>query len=161
MAPADGAAAFANDSLDMVCGWGGALRRMKEHGNTLLTGAEKEELGIQVFDVTSVPSNYASENPEQLAKFLEITAAMNALYLAAPNTMLPVIAKDAGMDEAATASTMAGFEFPTVAEQLSAKWLGGGSQTFLKEVADFFVETGNIPSARDSYEGAIDTTHLK
>ena len=53
MAPADGAAAFAQGNLDMVCGWGGALRRMLEHGNVLLTGDEKEELGILVFDVTS------------------------------------------------------------------------------------------------------------
>jgi hypothetical protein len=44
---------FAQGSLDMVCGWGGSLRRMKEHGNVLLTGAEKDELGILVFDVTS------------------------------------------------------------------------------------------------------------
>jgi hypothetical protein len=36
----------------MVCGWGGALRRMKEHGNVLLTGAEKDEIGISVYDVT-------------------------------------------------------------------------------------------------------------
>ena len=46
MAPADGQAALAQGSVDMACGWGGALRRMKEDGNVLLTGAEKEELGI-------------------------------------------------------------------------------------------------------------------
>ena len=42
MAPAEGAAALAQGAIDMACGWGGALRRMKEHGNILLTGAEKE-----------------------------------------------------------------------------------------------------------------------
>ena len=161
MAPPDGAAAFAQGNLDMVCGWGGALRRMKEHGNTLLTGAEKEELGIQVFDVTSVPANFAAEESELLAKFLKVTADMNKKYLTDSAEMLPVIAKDAGMDEAATRDTLAGFVFPTAEEQLSAKWLGGGSQTFLKEVADFFVMTGNIPAARDTYEGAIDASHLK
>ena len=56
MAPPDGAAAIAQGSVDMACGWGGSLRRMKEHGNTLLTGAEKTELGILVFDVTSGPA---------------------------------------------------------------------------------------------------------
>ena len=56
MAPPDGAAAFANGELDMVCGWGGALRRMLEHGNVLLTGDEKTEIGILVFDVTSAPA---------------------------------------------------------------------------------------------------------
>ena len=42
--------------------------------------------------------------------------------------MLPVIAKDAGMDVDATEETMATFKFPGVDEQLSEKWLGGGSQ---------------------------------
>lgn len=161
MAPPDGAAAFAQGNLDMVCGWGGALRRMVEHGNTLLTGAEKEELGIQVFDVTSVPSTFAAENPDLLAKFVKVTADMNKKYLTDSEEMLPVIAKDAGMDLEATKSTLAGFKFPNADNQLSAKWLGGGSQTFLKEVADFFVETGNIPAARDSYDSAINTAPLE
>ena len=78
MAPPDGAAAFANGSLDMVCGWGGALRRMKEHGNVLLTGAEKEALGIQVFDATTVSTGWAKENADLLSKFLKVTADMNA-----------------------------------------------------------------------------------
>ncbi len=161
MAPPDGAAAFAQGNLDMVCGWGGSLRRMVEHGNILLTGTEKEELGIQVFDVTSVPSTFAAENPDLLAKFIKVTADMNKKFLTDSEEMLPVIAKDAGMDLEATKSTLAGFKFPDADTQLSAKWLGGGSQTFLKEVADFFVETGNIPAARDSYDSAINTAPLE
>lgn len=163
MAPAEGAAALAQGSLDMACGWGGGLRRMLEHGNVLLTGAEKEELGIQVFDVTSVPANFAAEQPEMLAKFLQVTADANAMWNGGDNKaeMLSAIAKDAGMDEDAAESTLAGFVFPSVDDQLSDKWLGGGSQTFLKEVADFFVDTGNIPSARDSYDGAVNTDGLK
>ena len=50
MAPAEGQAALAQGAVDMACGWGGALRRMKESGNVLLTGAEKTDLGILVFD---------------------------------------------------------------------------------------------------------------
>ena len=71
MAPADGAAAFAQGGLDMVCGWGGALQRMKEHGNVLLTGAEKEALGILVFDVTSAPAGFIAENPDLVAEVSE------------------------------------------------------------------------------------------
>lgn len=161
MAPPDGAAAFANGNLDMVCGWGGALRRMKEHGNVLLTGAEKEELGIQVFDATTVPTAWAKENPDLLAKFLKVTADMNAKFAGGGmDEMLPEIAREAGMDVDATAATMAGFDFPTVEEQLSEKWLGGGTQKFLKEVADFFVEQGTIDSARPSYDGAVDASYL-
>ena len=162
MAPADSAAALAQGSIDMACGWGGALRRMKEHGNILLTGAEKEELGILVFDVTSAPAEYVAENGEMVAKFLEVTAKMNDIWNTGMmnDVMLPVIAKDAGMDEDATASTMATFVFPSAADQLSEKWLGGGSQTFMKGVADVFVEAGSIEGALSSYDGAVNVGPL-
>jgi taurine transport system substrate-binding protein len=162
MAPAESAAALAQGSLDMACGWGGALRRMKEHGNILLTGAEKEELGILVFDVTSAPASFVAEESELLSKFLGVTAAANAMWADEANhaKMLPVIAKDAGMDEDATAATLATFVFPTVEDQLSAKWLGGGAQSFMQGVAGVFVGAGSIPSALDSYEATVNTGPL-
>tara|TARA_R110002020_G_scaffold327121_4_gene542860 strand:+ start:41849 stop:42856 length:1008 start_codon:yes stop_codon:yes gene_type:complete len=163
MAPAEGAAALSQGAVDMACGWGGALRRMKESGNVLLTGAEKEELGILVFDVTSAPASYVAENGEDLAKFLKVTADANAMWNAGGDgaaEMLPVIAKDAGMDEAATAETLAGFTFPSVEEQLSDKWFGGGSQTFMGGVAQVFVESGSIDSALETYAGTVNTGPL-
>ncbi|MGQ0566784.1 MAG: taurine ABC transporter substrate-binding protein [Gemmobacter sp.] len=162
MAPPDGAAAFAQGNLDMACGWGGSLRRMKESGNVLLTGPEKEELGILVFDVTSAPAAFVAENPDLVAKFLKITADANAMWADPANqaTMLPVIAKDAGMDEAATAETLATFVFPTVEDQLGSKWLGGGAQDFMKGVAGVFVASGNIPAALDDYSSRVNTGPL-
>jgi len=135
MAPADGAAAIAQGQVDMACGWGGALRRMKEHGNVLLTGPEKEELGILVFDVTSAPASYIAENGELVSKFLAVTAEANAMWNSGENTaeMLPVIAQDAGMEA----------------------WLGGAAPAFMKGVADVFVESESIPSALDDYSGAV------
>ncbi|MEQ9694515.1 ABC transporter substrate-binding protein [Shimia sp. SDUM112013] len=163
MAPAEGAAALAQGSVDMACGWGGALRRMKEHGNVLLTGAEKEELGILVFDVTSVPASFAAEQSDLLSKFLKVTADANAMWNAGGDgaaKMLPVIAKDAGMDVADTEATIATFSFPSVDDQLGAKWLGGGAQEFMKGVADVFVGAGSIDKALDTYENAVNTGPL-
>lgn len=167
MEPAAGAAAFANGNLDIVCGWGGALTRMKEHGNILLTGKEKEQLGIQVFDATTVSTQWAQENPELLAKFLKVTAEMNAKYASADTmsasatSMLPIIAKAAGTNVTATHATLQSFTFPTIKQQLSKQWLGGGTQQFLKAVADFFVEQGTIPKARDNYNSAVDSSYLE
>lgn len=162
MAPAEGAAAFATGNLDMVCGWGGALRRMKEHGDVLMSGAEKEALGIQVFDATTVSTQWAQENAELLEKFLKVTAQMNARYATQDSDkMLKVIAKAAGMSEATAKDTIKGFTFPNTNEQLSKKWLGGGTQKFLKEVADFFVAQGIIPKARKSYADAVDSSYLE
>ncbi|MCK0166408.1 ABC transporter substrate-binding protein [Jannaschia sp. S6380] len=163
MAPAEGAAAFEQGSLDMVCGWGGALRRMKEHGNILLTGAEKEELGILVFDVTSAPAEFVAESPDLLAKFLKVTADANARWNAGgaeAEEMIPVIAQDAGMDEQSTRDTMATFVFPSPEEQLSEKWLGGGAAEFMGGVAGVFTEAGSIPSALGTYDDVVDTGAL-
>ena len=164
MAPAEGAAALAQGSVDMACGWGGGLNRMKEHGNVLLTGAEKEALGILVLDVTSAPAGFVAEHGEDVAKFLKVTADANAAWNAGGATaaaMLPVIAMDSGMDEAATAKSMSTFSFPSVEEQLSSKWLGGNVQNFMKGVADVFVEAGGIDKAKSSYAGNVNTAPLK
>ncbi|WP_137701738.1 taurine ABC transporter substrate-binding protein [Marimonas lutisalis] len=163
MDPPDGAAAIAQGAVDMFCGWGGSLRRAKEHGNVLLTGDEKTELGILVFDVTSGPADWVAENGDLVAKFLKVTADANAMWADPANhaEMLPLIAKDAGMDEQATMDTISTFKFPTVEEQLSGAWLGGNAQTFMKGVADVFVEAGSIDAALDTYENAVNTGPLQ
>jgi taurine transport system substrate-binding protein len=76
------------------------------------------------------------------------------MWLTGENTaeMLPVIAKDAGMDEEATAATIATFQFPTVEDQLSDKWLGGGAQSSSRAWREVFVERAQHPDARDSYD---------
>jgi len=162
MAPAEGQAALAQGAVDMACGWGGALRRMKESGNVLLTGAEKEELGILVFDVTSAPSSFVAENSDIVSTFLSVTADANAMWADEANhaKMLPVIAKDAGMSEEDTMATISTFVFPNVDDQLSEKWLGGGAQEFMKGVADVFVAAGSIDAAKASYVENVNTGPL-
>jgi len=161
MAPPDGAAALSQGAVDFACGWGGALARMKEHGNVLLTGAEKEELGILVFDVTSAPADYVAENGDVVSKFLSVTAEANAAWNAnQSDDLLAVIAGESGMDLEATRASISTMKFPSVEDQLSEKWLGGNAATFMKGVADVFVGAGSIDSALDSYEGAVNTGPL-
>lgn len=161
MAPAEGAAALAQGSVDMACGWGGALRRMLESGNVLLTGAEKEEIGILTYDVTSGPADFIAENSDLVSKFLKVTAEANAQWAGGDMAMLPVIAKDAGMDEDATKETLAAFTFPTIEEQLSSAWFGGTSAAGLKGTADVFVGAGSMDSALDDYSSRINTGPLQ
>ncbi|SPJ29996.1 taurine ABC transporter substrate-binding protein [Falsiruegeria mediterranea] len=162
MAPAEGEAALSQGAVDMACGWGGALRRMLGSGNVLLTGAEKTELGILVFDATTAPTSYVAQEGDMVAKFLAVTAEANAMWADEANhaKMLPVIAKDAGMSEEDAAATLKTFVFPTVEEQLSAAWLGGNAATFMKGVADVFVASGSIDAAKASYEDNVNAGPL-
>ncbi len=164
MAVPDGSAAFSQGSVDVFCGWGGPLRRALETGNVLLTGAEKEALGILVFDVTSAPASVVAEKAELIEGFLAVTHEMNARWNAGgpeAEAMIPVIAQDSGMDEQAAAETLATFVFPSAEEQVSPKWLGGGAQEYMGGVAGVFVEAGAIPAALPSYDGVVDTGPLR
>jgi len=160
MSPVDSAAAFANGSLDMVCGWGGPLRRMKEFGNVLLSGQEKEDVVGKVFDVTSVPREFAEENAELLTKFLKVTADMNAMYAADPAPMMGEITKAAGMDAEGTAAVIATFRFPDIATQLSDAWMGGGLQEYLANSAASLEGSGQL-KALDDYGPLVDSSYLE
>ena len=162
MAPAEGEAALSQGAVDMACGWGGALRRMLTSGNVLLSGAEKTELGILVFDATTAPTSFVAENSDMVAAFLDVTAQANTMWADEANhaKMLPVIAKDAGMSDEDAASTLATFVFPTVEEQLSQAWLGGNAAAFMKGVADVFVSAGSIDAAKASYEDNVNAGPL-
>lgn len=164
MAPPDGAVALAQGNVDMACGFAGGLLRMEEHGHVLLTGPEKDAIGLHVYDVISAPASFVDQHPDLVTKFLTVMHQMNDKWNsgeAAQAEMLPVIAKDAGMDLDAAKKMLAGFSFPSLADDLGPTWMGGGVQANLKDVADFFVKTGNIPKARDSYQDAVAVEPLK
>jgi taurine transport system substrate-binding protein len=160
MSPVDSAAAFASGNLDMVCGWGGALRRMREHGNVLMSGATKESIVGKVFDVTSVPTAWAQENSETLTKFLAVTAKMNAMYAADRSGMMADIAKEAGMDLETTTAIIDIFGFPTAEVQLSDAWFGGFLAESLTASAAALEEAGQITPLSD-YSAVIDSSYLE
>ncbi len=162
MPPAEGAIALSQGLVDFACGWGGGLSRMKESGNAMLTGAEKEELGILVFDVTSAPTEFVQEHGGVLAQFLAVTAAANDKWNAGKDNdaMIEVIAKESGMDVDAAKASIGTMKFPSTQEQLSRKWFGGGMQNFMKGVADVFVESGSIDEALPSYNQAANPMPL-
>jgi taurine transport system substrate-binding protein len=164
MAVPDGSAAFSQGAVDVFCGWGGPLLRALETGNVLLTGAEKEALGILVFDVTSAPSSFVQENPDLVEGFLAVTHEMNDRWNAGgpeAEAMIPVIAEDSGMDEQRARETLATFIFPSAEEQMSEKWLGGGVQEYMQGVAGVFLEAGSIPEALDSYDATVRPESLR
>ena len=161
MNPPEGAAALARGDVAMACGFGGALRRMMQFGEPLMTAKEQEAIGIRVFDVVSVTNDFAEQHPDLVVKFLQLTEDANDMFREDPEKMLPVIAKQAGQ-ELDDARAMVGlFEFPTRDEQLSEAWMGGTVEEFVNEVANFYVQEGSLPEALDDYGPTIDASFLR
>ncbi|MFN2306029.1 MAG: ABC transporter substrate-binding protein [Paracoccaceae bacterium] len=162
MAPPEGAAALSQGAVDFACGYGGSLTTMKEYGNVLLTGAEKEELGILVFDVTSAPADFVAENPDLVATFLGVTARYNEMWNTGEGgeEMMETIAAESGMDLEPARDFIATMGFPSVETQMSETWMDGGIAEFMEGVAGVFVEAGSISGTLDSYVNSVNAGPL-
>jgi taurine transport system substrate-binding protein len=161
MNPADAAVALVRGDVPMACAFGGPIDRMREVGSPLMTGAEQEAVGINTFDIISVTDSFASEHPDLVRKFLEVTEAANAAYKADPESAYATVSGAAGMDLEATKAMMASFSFPTAEEQLGPNWLGGGVVEATKGVADVMVEAGNLDASLDDYSSFVDPSFLQ
>ena len=158
MAPQDIEEPFARGELAMGCSWGGPLRRMKGHGWELLTADEQEKLGIRAFDIIAVSEELAASNPDLVTKFLEVTDQSTEFLDDNPDEAEPVIAEAAGLGLKESNIVLALFEFYPRSDQLTHQWMLGGVQDFVKEVADFFQEQGQIDNALDDYAASVDAS---
>ena len=160
----DAAAAFLTGQVDIGCAFGGPLDKMKAQGQVIMTGKEQENIGILTFDVISVTEKFASEHPDLLVKFLQVTEDSNKKFAQNPNQYWSTLAKASGMSEAGVQSYLGAngsFSFPTKDEQLSDAWMGGTVQELTKGAADFFVEQGVMPKALSNYDSTIDSSFLR
>jgi taurine transport system substrate-binding protein len=118
-APADGAKSLADGAVDMACIFGGASAKAAgEVGTPIMNKEQKVEAGIGSFDVVSVTEKFATENPELVKSFLEVTEEANRAWKGTPE-QLAIVAKDAGMKLDTTKKQMADFIFPSAKEQLA------------------------------------------
>lgn len=161
MNPPEGAAALARGDVAMACGFGGALGRMREFGDVLMTAEEQEAIGIRVFDIVSVTEEFATDHPDLVVKFLQVTEDANNVFKQDAEAHLPTIAKQSGQALEDSRAMVDLFVFPSRDEQLSDAWMGGTVQTFINEVAAFYVEQGQLDKALDDYGHTIDTQFME
>ena len=166
--PAEGgaatAAAFEAGEIQVGCAFGGPVVQMLDAGGELImTGAEQvADIGINTYDIVSIPTSFGEAHPEVVANFLRATQDFNDMWAADPETNNPIIAQAAGMED--VGQFLAGdvwFGFPTLEEQLSDEWLGGTVEQNMREQLKTFVELGEIPSSLDDFSPFIDTSYLE
>lgn len=158
MSPQDIGDAFIRGELAMGCSWGGPLRRMRGHGWELLSAYEQERLGIRSFDIIAVTEQFASEHPDLVVKFLQVTDRSIEYLDDNRETAEAVIAKAAGLELKESNIVLSLFDFYPRPEQLTEPWMLGGVQDFLKEVASFFQQQGQIERALDDYSSFVDAS---
>ena len=107
-APADGAKSLADGNVDMACIFGGnSSKAAGEVGTPIMTSQQKIDAGIGSFDVISVTEKFATENPDLLRTFLDVTDEANTAW-EATDEQLAKVAADAGMSVEDTRRQMGG-----------------------------------------------------
>ena len=120
---------------------------MKEKGRVLLTSGDLSNWGKATFDAMVARKGFTDENPDLTCQWVKMVSSADADYRANPNAYGPGtdnamgIANAVSGDEAQVGGVLALYYYPTLEQQVSGTWLGGGVQNALMAASEFL----NVP----------------
>lgn len=167
MSPPDMTAAWERGDIDGAFVWDPALGKMKSNGHVLFSSGDLSNWGKATFDAMVARSEFTKANPEFTCKFIKMVAEADADYRSNPASYGPgtekakAIAKVVGGDDKQVGDVLALYDFPSLEQQVSATWLGGGVAKALAATSEFLAEQGKIDAVLPSYDGAVDVTYAK
>jgi taurine transport system substrate-binding protein len=161
MQPNQIAAAWERGDIDAAFVWDPALARIKKSGKVMITSGELSAKGKATFDSLVVMREFADANPEFMAKFVRVIADANAAYVKERDKLTeasPIAQANASLLGGEPAQVVAGlalYAYPSVEEQASARWLGGGAEggvaKALKATAEFLKAQGKVDEVLPDY----------
>jgi taurine transport system substrate-binding protein len=160
-APADGVVSLIDGSVAMACIFGGASARAAgEVGTPIMSAQQKKNAGIGSFDVISVTEKFAAEYPDLLKNFLKVTNEANANWLGS-DVQIRKVAADAGLDINTTRVQIAGFVFPSTAEQKATYFGSGGVASFAAATLGGNFTDTNVSNFESSLDSKFDGSFLE
>ena len=161
MQPNQIAAAWLRRQIDAAFVWNPALGRISKTGKVLITSGELNKLGRATFDGLVVRRKFAEAEPLFMRQFVEVLAAADEAYRSDPAAWTPesaqvrAIVSLVGGDTQDVPEVLALYNFPTLEEQASERWLGGGktggAARALRDTAQFLVQQKKIPALAPDY----------
>ncbi len=171
MQPPAIAAAWERGDIDAAFVWDPALGRIKKNGKVMITSGQLCKWGKCTFDGMLVNRKWGEENKEFMAKFVKIIAAADASYrdnVAAwtpDSPMVNKIVKLVGGDPKDVPEVLALYGFPSLQEQASAAWLGGGKDggavRALKFTAEFLKNEKKIDKLQPDYSKFVTSAYVE
>lgn len=155
--PPEIAAAWERGDIDAAYVWDPALGQIKTSGTVIVDSAKVAEWGAPTFDAWIVRTDFAEKNPRAVTGFVKVTGQAYAEFLKDPSAWTvssepaAKIAKLTGAKVEDVPVLLQGYVFPTLAEQVSDKLLGGGTIKAIAEASEFLKEQGRIDAVLPDY----------
>ena len=165
MRPPEIAAAWGRGDLDATFIWDPVLATVKKNGKVLVTSGELCKKGKCTFDGLIVSKKFAAENKDFMTVLVKAIAKADADYRANAKAWtgdpakVAAVAKWSGGKPEDVADAMALYGFPSLAEQASPTWLGGGANggaaKALTETAKFLKDQGRVQQLVPDYSKSV------
>jgi taurine transport system substrate-binding protein len=165
--PPEVAAAWERGDIDATYIWDPVLAKVKKNGKVLITSGEvARESGKATFDGFAVNRKFAQDNDAFLVGLVKVLADTDAQYRdhktawTAGSKEVEGVAKVSGANAADVPASLALYAFPTLTDQASPTWLGGGAQSgaakSLAATAAFLKTQGTIQNVLPDYSAGVD-----
>ncbi|BCX17417.1 MAG: taurine ABC transporter substrate-binding protein [Geminicoccaceae bacterium] len=171
MQPNQIAAAWERGDIDAAYVWDPALARIKRNGQVMIDSAVLAEKGKPTFDGLVVSREWAEKNKDFMAKFVKIIAEADEHYRKNKAAWTPDSAEVKalvslfGGEPADVPPSLALYGFPTLEEQASKKWLGGGKESgaarTLAATAEFLKAQGRIDTVLPDYSKFVTPAYVE
>ena len=168
MKPAAIDAAWSRGEIDGAYVWSPAKAKLlAAGGERYKTWDVLEKAGYVIADLIVVRTAFAQSYPDAVSAFLGAYGKARDMYRQKPDAAADIVAKQAGVSAAVAAADLKEYDFVSLKDQLTPRWLGepgkaGKFAETLKSTADFLVEQKSIKSAPalDAFQKAIHTEFL-
>ena len=165
MQPPEISEAWVTGEIDAAFVWDPALGQIKKSGKVLITSGLLSSWGKATFDGMVADRRFVVENPDFMCRLIKTIAAVDEAYRSNPagwgaeSQEAVAIAQLVNGDPADVPVVLELYEFPTLEEQASSRWLGGGSNggvaRALSSTAEFLKSEGKVRTLSDDYSNHV------
>lgn len=167
MRPPEIAAAWERGDIDATFIWDPVLSKIKGNGRVIATSGSIGKKGAPTFEGIIVNARWAAANEPFMVAFVKALNRANEEYKAsgkswtAESAQTKAMARWTKANPADVGPAMALYTFPTLAEQMSPAWLGGGAAKAMAGTAAFLKEQGRVQEVKPDYSAFVTTAYVQ
>ncbi|MBS0848125.1 glycine betaine ABC transporter substrate-binding protein [Citrobacter sp. JGM124] len=169
--PAEMVAAWKRGDIDAGYVWAPFAQELESSGgHTVFSTKELQKDGYLIYNNYAVRKAFADQYPETVAEFLRVHQQKVDQFKKDPEAAAAIVAKEVGAPLTTATNTLSGLEYPSLAEQGTAAWLGNGTDTTESGIGQALTKTSNFLAGigeirqRDipkNWDNAIDSSYIR
>jgi len=169
--PAEMVAAWKRGDIDAGYVWAPFAQELESSGgHPIFATKDLQKEGYLIYNNYVVSKAFANKHPELVEAFLKVHQQKVDEFKKDPEGAAAIVAKEVGAPVTTTTNTLSGLEYPTLAEQGTAQWLGDGTKTSesgigqaLSKTSHFLADIGEIRKRDipDNWDDAINARYVR